>query len=138
MLLEHVNNKIVSCVYCILVAMATKSTILDAATVLYANDVIDEQDFVCIYENTRRRNPEFQYWNFEKVQNQLDEMTTDESKAEFRFELADLPLLAEAFKIPEKIVCPNRTVATCTEALCIMPDSHISPTSAMSIVGDYS
>ena len=39
--------------------MAAKSTILDAATVLYANDVIDEQDFVCIYENTRR-NPEFQ------------------------------------------------------------------------------
>ena len=99
--------------------MAAKSTILDAATVLYANDVIDEQDFVCIYENTRRRNPEFQYWNFEKVHNQLGEMTTDESKAEFRFELADLPLLAEALKIPDKIVCPNRTVATGMEALCI-------------------
>ena len=98
--------------------MAAKSTILDAATVLYANDVIDEQDFVCIYENTRRRNPEFQYWNFEKVHNQ-QEMNTDESKAEFRFELADLPLLGEALKVPNKIVCPYRTVATGMEALCI-------------------
>ena len=47
-------------------------------------------------------------------------MTTDESKTGFRFELADLPLLAEALKIPDKIVCPNRTVATGMEALCIM------------------
>ena len=46
-------------------------------------------------------------------------MTTDECKAEFRFELADLPLLAEALKIPDKIVCPSRTVATGMEALCI-------------------
>ena len=43
---------------------------------------------------------------------QLENMTNDESKAEFRFDLADLPLIAEVLWIPNKIVCPNRTVAT--------------------------
>ena len=47
-------------------------------------------------------------------------MTRDESKAEFPFELGDLPLHAEALKIPDKIVCPNHTVATGMEALFIM------------------
>ena len=46
-------------------------------------------------------------------------MTNDETKAEFRFDLADLSLLAEVLKTPNKIVCPNRMVATGMEALCI-------------------
>jgi hypothetical protein len=99
--------------------MAAKSTILDAATALYVNDVIDEQDFFSIYDSTRRKSPEFQYLEYEKIEDQLGEMTTDESIAEFRFELADLRLLADALRIPEKVVCPNRTVASGMEALCI-------------------
>ena len=99
--------------------MAAKSTILDAATALYVNDVIDEQDFFSIYDSTRRKSPEFQYLEYEKIEDQLGEMTTDKSIAEFRFKLADLRLLADALRIPEKVVCPNRTVASGMEALCI-------------------
>ena len=95
------------------------NAIIDAATALYTNDLIDEYDFLSVYESTRRKSPEFQYWEYEKVQMQLENMTNDESQAEFRFDLADLPLLAEVLGIPNKIVCPNRTVATGMEALCI-------------------
>ena len=95
------------------------NAIIDAATALYTNDLIDEYDFLWVYESTRIKGPEFQYWEYEKVQMQLENMTNDESQAEFRFDLADLPLLAEVLGIPNKIVCPNRTVATGMEALCI-------------------
>lgn len=46
-------------------------------------------------------------------------MTNDECKADFRVDLADLPLLAEALQIPDQFVCPNRTVATGMEGLCV-------------------
>ena len=76
------------------------NAIIDAATALYTNDLIDEYDFLSVYESKRRKSPDFQYWEYEKVEMQLENMTNDESKAEFRFYLADLPLLAEVLGIP--------------------------------------
>ncbi|CAB3993938.1 Hypothetical predicted protein [Paramuricea clavata] len=50
---------------------------------------------------------------------QLQYMTNDECRSDFRVDLADLAVLAEALRIPEKFVCPNRTVATGMEGLCV-------------------
>ena len=47
-------------------------------------------------------------------------MTNDECKADFRVDLAALPVLAEALRIPDQFVCPNRTVATGMESLCVV------------------
>ena len=44
---------------------------------------------------------------------------TRAGQAELRFDLANHPLLAEVLGIPNKIVCPNRTVGTGMEVLCI-------------------
>ncbi|CAB3994601.1 Hypothetical predicted protein [Paramuricea clavata] len=46
-------------------------------------------------------------------------MTNDECRSDFRVDLADLPILAEALRIPEKFVCLNRTLATGMEDLCV-------------------
>jgi hypothetical protein len=62
-------------------AICNKS-LLDAA--LFVNDVIDEWEFAAVYEQTSKKSPEFQYWEYEKVETQLQNMTNDECKAYFR------------------------------------------------------
>ena len=61
----------------------------------------------------------FQYWNDENVETQLQFMTNDECKADFRVHMADLPVLAKTLGILNRFVWPNRTVATGMEGLCV-------------------
>ena len=97
----------------------SNSSLLDTATALFVNDAIDESEFIAVYDQTNRKSPEFQYWNYENVETQLQFMTNDECKADFRVDMADLPVLAEALGIPNRFVFPNRTVATGMEGLCV-------------------
>lgn len=97
----------------------SNNLLLDAATALFVNDAIDEREFVAVYDQTNRKSPEFQYWNYEKVETQLQFMTNDECMVDFRVDMTDLPVLAEALRIPTRCVCPNRTVATGMEGLCV-------------------
>jgi hypothetical protein len=69
-------------------------SLLDAAAALFVNDVIDEWESAAVYGQTSNKSPEFQYWEYEKVETQLQNMTNDECKADFRVSLEDLPLLA--------------------------------------------
>ncbi|CAB4032157.1 Hypothetical predicted protein [Paramuricea clavata] len=97
----------------------SNNSLFDATTALFVNDIIDESEFVALYDNTKTKSPEFQYWEYQKVEMQLQYMTNDECRSDFRVDLADLAVLAEALRIPEKFVCPNRTVATGMEGLCV-------------------
>lgn len=99
--------------------MLRNKSVLDAAVALFVNDFIDEHDFFAVYENTSRKSPAYLYWSYERLETQLQQMNDDECKAEFRLGLSELPVLAEALRIPEKFTCPNRTVATGMEGLCI-------------------
>jgi hypothetical protein len=47
-------------------------------------------------------------------------MNDDECLAEFRVNLSELKALAEALRIPEHFICPNGTVATGIEGLCVV------------------
>ena len=69
-------------------------------------------------DQINRKSSEFQYWNYEKVETQLQFMTNDECKADFQVDMADLPVLAEALRFPNRFACPNRTVATGMEGSC--------------------
>ena len=95
------------------------NSLLDTATALFVNDAIDVSEFIAVYDQTNRKSPEFQYGNYENVETQLQFITNDECKADFRVDMADLPVLAEALGIPDKFVCRNRTVATGMEGLCV-------------------
>ena len=47
--------------------MAVSNKLLfSTATSLFAHDVIDEGEFVAVYEHTRFKSPEYQYWNYER------------------------------------------------------------------------
>ena len=71
-----------------------------------------------LYDAAGKRNPVFPYKNYERLN--LENVTNDESKAEFRFDLEDFPILAQAMGIPEKFTCDNGTTATGMEGLCIL------------------
>ena len=66
-----------------------------ALAFLWLNDVLDEGEFVLLYETTRRKNPIFPYWQYPRFS--LHEISNDECRTEFRFDLNELPRLAAAF-----------------------------------------
>ena len=57
------------------------------------------------------------YWNYDRVETTLGDMSEAELKAEFRFGSGEINLLYEALRIPESFTCINRTVATGLEGL---------------------
>lgn len=85
---------------------------------LWLNDVLDKGEFALLYDTTRRKNPIFPYWQYPRFS--LHEISNDECRTEFRFDLNELPRLAAALRIPQRFTCSNRTVASGMEGLCIL------------------
>lgn len=54
---------------------------------------------------------------FEKLN--IDEMSDEQFEKFCRFEKQDIPRLVEGFRLPDKIICPDRTTATSFEAVLI-------------------
>lgn len=53
----------------------SNNSLFDAVTALFVNDIIDESQFLAVYDETRRKSPEFQYyWEFDKLETQLQYM----------------------------------------------------------------
>lgn len=50
----------------------------------------------------------------------IDELCEEQFRALFRFKKEDMCALCDAFGIPIKIVCKNRTECSGTEGLCIL------------------
>ena len=57
-------------------------------------DIIDEEEFVLLYEAYRPKNLSFPHLAYEKFS--LEDKDAAECKADFRFEKRDIPLLVEA------------------------------------------
>ena len=85
---------------------------------MYGLDLIDELEFCILYDAAGKRNHVFPYKHYVRLN--LENISNDERKAEFRFDLEDLPILAQAMRIPEKFTCDNGTTATGMEGLCIL------------------
>lgn len=100
--------------------MYCNQSIFEAAALLFIQECITEEELLVIYELTRRKSPEFPYWQYEHIDVQLQNMNDDECLAEFRVNLSELKALAEALRIPEYFTCPNGTVATGIEGLCVV------------------
>ena len=98
--------------------MFSRQTTQDALAFMFMEDVIDEFEFSMLFETVNKKNPSFPYWLYDRFD--LTRVTDEECKAEFRFGLAELPLLAKVLAIPGAFVCRNGTVATGMEGLCIL------------------
>ena len=98
--------------------MFSKTSMQNALSVMFREDIINKVDFGLLYESLNKKNQSFPYWCYEQFD--LTPMTDEECKAEFCFGEAELPLLAKTLVIPESFVCSNGTVATGMEGLCIL------------------
>ena len=84
----------------------------------YDDEIIDDDEFLLLWDRFTSKNPCFPYWDYENFQ--LDELDPAECKAEFRFEKSDLHDVAEALQIPETFRCQQRSICDGMEGLCMV------------------
>ena len=78
----------------------------------------------CCIIQTSQATLTFSIWRCDQFD--LDLLTADECKSEFRFYKKDVYLLTEVLQVPDQIRCYNRVVVDGIEALCIfLRDLHI-------------
>ncbi|XP_068742300.1 uncharacterized protein [Montipora capricornis] len=84
----------------------------------YDANLINDEDFVLLYDMFPSRNPSFPYYEYASFD--LNNMSEAECKAEFRFEKKDLPTLAEALQIPPTFKLRQGSIVSGMEGLCIL------------------
>ena len=90
--------------------MATFREAREALLFAYQDGSIDDTEFALLYDLNSSENLEFPYWKYGRFD--LDSMTDDECKAEFRFFKNDIYLLGEVLDIPDIVKCPNGVLIT--------------------------
>ena len=90
--------------------MATFREAREALLFTYQDGRIDDTEFALLYDLNSSENLEFPYWKYGRFD--LDSMTDDECKAEFRFFKNDIYLLGEVLDIPDIMKCPNGVLIT--------------------------
>jgi len=98
--------------------MSSFKEVRELLLVAYDSDVINDEEFLVLYENYRSKNPEFPYNSY--TRSELENMQDDECLAEFRVKKADVRVLAEALQIPETVRCEQRSVYGRIEGLCML------------------
>ena len=99
--------------------MATFREVRDLLAFACFEDIIDEDEFLLLWELNTSKNLDFPYEDYGRFD--LDEMDDSECVAEFRVKKHDLPDLAAALQIPNQFVCHQRSVADGMEGLCMLP-----------------
>ena len=97
--------------------MATFREAREALLFAYQDGSIDDTEFALLYDLNSSENLEFPYWKYGRFD--LDSMTDDECKAEFRFFKNDIYLLGENLNIRDTMKCPNGVLVDGTEALSV-------------------
>lgn len=90
----------------------------DALLLALDDELIEEDEFLMLYNLNTSKNPNFPYHDYEKFD--LDQIDEAECKAEFRVEKNDLPLLFNALGIPETIECRQGSICDGMEGLCML------------------
>lgn len=90
----------------------------DTILLAYAFNIIDDEEFILLYDANKPKNPDIPYARYENFD--LDVMTDDECKTEFRFYRNDIYTLTEVLNLPERIVCYNGLNVDIVEGLCIL------------------
>jgi len=83
----------------------------------HANNIIDDEEFVLLYDLNTSNNLDYPYWNYQPFD--LDRLTAKECWSEFRFRKDDIYDLQNIFRIPDEVHTYNRMKIDGVEALCI-------------------
>ena len=86
----------------------------------FAHDqgIVDDEEFLLLYDVNKSKNLDMPYWKYDKID--LDVLSDDECKSQFRFYKEDVYSLIDIFDLPERIVCPNRFFVDREEAVCMV------------------
>ena len=84
----------------------------------FDEELIDEEEFVLLYDANKSKNPPFPYWKYQNFD--LDSITEAECQADFRFQNHDIYVLADALEILEFFKCSQGTAVDGIEGLCIL------------------
>ena len=84
----------------------------------HAFNLIDDEEFVILYNLNSNKNPDFRYWKYDHFD--VDTLDDAECNAEFRFLKNDIYFLRESLQIPENVICSNILVVLREEVLCIL------------------
>ena len=90
----------------------------EALLLSHFHNIIDDDEFVCLYELNTSNNLDLPYWQYERFN--LENITDDECWSEFRFNRGDLYILKDALHIPDEVVTYNRLKVDGVESLCIL------------------
>ena len=84
----------------------------------HVDNLINDEEFILLYDVTEPANPEFPYWTYPPFN--LETFSDDECNAEFRFSKNNIYSLVDALRIPDEVRCPNRQSVDGVEALCVL------------------
>lgn len=98
--------------------MATFREAREALLLANALDLIADEEMLLLYDVNTSKNLDIPYWKYEKFN--LDSLSDDECKSEFRFLKHDIYNLLDVLDLPDKITCPNRFYVYSDEALCLL------------------
>ena len=76
---------------------------------------IDDEELLLLNDEFSTKNPDLTYENYGRLE--LEDKNDFECLAEFRVKKRDLPILAEAFQIPDSFTCYQRSVVSGMEGL---------------------
>ena len=89
----------------------------EAISLSYAFNIIDDLEYVLLYDASKPKNPDIPYFTYEDFN--LSEMNDDECKAEFRFYENDIYDLIEVLRVPPELICYNGLKVNAVEAMCV-------------------
>ena len=105
--------------------MPNLKTAQDMFLLTHADHLIDDDEGLLLHDLNRSKNLDLPYHSYEKFD--LDSLSEDECKSEFRFDKRDIYRLCDVFEIPEEIRCYNGMVFNKEEALCIFLKRYAYP-----------
>ena len=100
------------------VKMATFREAREALLLANDLDLIEDEELLSLYDVNTSKNLDIPYWKYDKFD--LDCLSDDECKSEFRFLKHDIYASLDVLNLPDKITCPNRFFVYSDEALCML------------------
>ena len=104
---------------------------------LYARQqrLINDEEFLLLYDLNTSASPDFPYWTYENFD--LDSLSDEECKAEFRFYRNDIYQMLDVLQLPDEITCYNGFRVDGSEALCIMLKRFAYPCRYLDLIARF-
>ena len=98
--------------------MASFKEFRDLLVLSYDSKIISDEEFLILQEVFQSKNPDFDYENYPAFD--LDDISTADCYAAFRFEKQGIPFLAQVLQLPPTFRCEQRSVCDGIEGLCML------------------